>query len=123
MTEDIDDKVFVFCERLRQVRKLFNFRIVDLVERTGVSFGQIRRLEGEATKKNNKIIKSGGDGTARTLIILLLYYSQRISIDMLLNFNIPVDTIPIDKGVEKDITKEKLIKLIGNIHDVIKFLD
>jgi len=122
MTEDIDDKVFVFCERLRQVRKLFNFRIVDLAERTGLSYGQIRRLEGEVTKKNNKTIKTGGEGVARTLIILLLYYCQRISIDMLLNLNIPVETIPIDKGVEKDITREKLIKLIGNMHELIQFL-
>jgi len=109
--------------RLRELRKFFNFTVNDLSLRTGLTFAQIRRLEGTITQKNNKIIKSGANGTASTLIVLLLYYSQRISIDMLLNFTIPVNEIPIDKGVEKDITREKLINLIGEIHDVLKFLE
>ena len=123
MDDCIENKVFAFCMRLRELRKFFNFTVNDLSLRTGLTFAQIRRLEGTITQKNNKIIKSGANGTASTLIVLLLYYSQRISIDMLLNFTIPVNEIPIDKGVEKDITREKLINLIGEIHDVLKFLE
>lgn len=117
-----DKDINIFCVRLRQVRKLLNYRIADIAVRTGLSPGQIQRLEGCETKQRGKVIYSGADGRARTLIALLLYYSQHISIDMLFDFNIPVTDIPLDKVVKNDIAKAKISTLIEQLHEVIKYL-
>jgi len=123
MNEFSDNTIFVFCDRLRQVRKKFNLTIEELALRTELNYTQIRRLEGKITQKNNKKVYHGGDGRAVTLITLLFFYSQRISIDMLMNFSIPVSEIPFDKGIEKNITKEKLLQLMTGMRDLLTYME
>jgi transcriptional regulator with XRE-family HTH domain len=120
---DSDDIVFIFCDRLRQLRKRLNLNIEDLSEKTGLSFGQIQRLEGRLVRKNNAIYKRGAEGRANTLIILLMYYSQRISLDLLVNFKMSVSEIKLDKVIGKDIAREKILSLIKSMREIAEYIE
>jgi transcriptional regulator with XRE-family HTH domain len=123
MNEFSDNPVFVFCDRLRQIRRKLNLTIEEVALRTGLNYTKIRRLEGSISRKNNKNVYKGCDGRAETLIILLNFYSQRMSIDMLLNYSIPVSEIPFDQAIVKNITKEKIIKIMGNMKELLQYME
>jgi transcriptional regulator with XRE-family HTH domain len=109
---------FIFCDRLRQLRKRLGLKIDDVSKETGLSFGQIQRIEGSLAKKNGETLYRGGDGRASTLIILLIFYSQRISLDMFLDFNKPVSDIPLTKKIDKVIAREQILTLIERIQEI-----
>ena len=121
--ENVEIYISTFCDRLRMVRKRLNLRMEDVALRTGLSFNQIQRIEGDARKKGDAFIKSGGQGRISTLLILLEYYSRRMSLDALFNFNIPVSEIPLDKGVSKTITREQVLNIIKSIEEIAKNIE
>jgi len=121
--DNVDNYILTFCDRLRKLRKRLNLNIEDLALRTGLSFNQIQRIEGDARTKNEAVIKAGGQGRISTLLVLLEYYNQRVSLDALFNFNIPVSEIPLDKGVSKTIARDKVISIIQSMEEVAKYMD
>jgi transcriptional regulator with XRE-family HTH domain len=122
MTDVPEDYVFLFCERLRQIRKRLGYNIEELSNFTGLSFGQIQRIEGSLLKKNQEILQRGGDGRASTIITLLTFYNQRISIDFLFNFKIPVSEIPLEKRVDEEIAREKILSLIERVKELANYI-
>ena len=118
-----DNAVFLVCERLRLLRKRLDLNIEDVAGQTGLSFSQIQRIEGSVVKKKSVVIQRGGDGRASTVITLLVFYAKRISIDFLLNFNMPVSDIPLNKDLEKEIAREKILSLIERVQEVARFLE
>jgi transcriptional regulator with XRE-family HTH domain len=115
--------VYMFCDRLRKLRKRLNMNIEEVAERTGLSFNQIQRIEGDVRMKDGKVIKKGADGRIPTLIILLDFYSKRVSLDSLFNFNVPVTDLSLNKGTEIEIAKEKILSLIKDIKEVAAYLE
>jgi transcriptional regulator with XRE-family HTH domain len=121
--ENAEIYISTFCDRLRKLRKRLNLNIEDLALRTGLSFNQIQRIEGDARVKNDAVIKSGGQGRVSTLLVLLEYYSRRVSLDALFNFNIPVSEISLDKSVSQSIAREKVISIIQHLGEVAQYMD
>jgi transcriptional regulator with XRE-family HTH domain len=118
---DNDSYVFNLCDRLRKLRKRLNLNIEDVADRSGLSFNQIQRLEGDI-RKDNTIVKKGGKGTVSTIVTLLNFYGQKVSLDALFNLNIPVAEIQLTKGVEKEISRTKLLTLIEDIREIALYL-
>jgi transcriptional regulator with XRE-family HTH domain len=123
MTSIPDNSVFIFSDRLRQLRKRLGFKIDDLSTETGLSFGQIQRIEGSLSKKNGETLYRGGDGRASTLIILLIFYAKQISLDLLLDFNKPVADIPLTKRTDKAIAREQILTLIERVQEIANYLE
>jgi len=123
MAEDSMNDVQMFCYRLRQLRKRLNLTIEELALRTNLKFAQIRRTEVSITKTKNEVHYKGADGKLSTLVTLLMFYSQYVSLDLLANFKVPVNEIPFNKGLEKELTKEKILALIEQMTEITKYLD
>jgi len=123
MNMNDENLVYGFCDRLRKLRKHLNMTIEDLASKTGLTFAQIQRLEGELSQNSSIVIKKGGEGRASTLIILLHYYCAHISLDLLFNFNVPVKDLLTNKKAEKEIAKEKIKSIIPYLKEIAGYLE
>lgn len=123
MKAGLENEVFILCDRLRQLRNRLNLNIEDLALQTGLSYGQIQRLEGSIAKRNNMLHPRGAEGKASTIIMLLIFYAKEISIDLLLNFNLPVAEIPLTKKIGKEIAREKISAIVDQIYEIAKYMD
>jgi hypothetical protein len=74
MKAGLENEVFILCDRLRQLRNRLNLNIEDLALQTGLSYGQIQRLEGSIAKRNNMLHPRGAEGKASTIIMLLIFF-------------------------------------------------
>jgi transcriptional regulator with XRE-family HTH domain len=118
---DNDMFAFRFCDRLRKLRKRLNLNIEEVAERCGLTFNQIQRLEGDIRTNDNDVVvkKSGANGTISTILILLNFYAQKVSLDILFDMNIPVADIPLTTtGVIKEISRAKLLTLINDLREI-----
>jgi transcriptional regulator with XRE-family HTH domain len=93
----------------------------EVAEKTGLTFNQIQRLEGEIN--GSEIVKKGGDGKIATILTLLDYYGKRVSLDALFNVNVPTADISINKGTEKEIVREKILTFFEDIKEIVKYLE
>jgi transcriptional regulator with XRE-family HTH domain len=117
--------VFGFCDRLRKLRKRLNLNIEEVAEHCGLTFNQIQRLEGDIRTNGEKtaIKKSGANGTVSTILILLNFYTQKVSLDTLFDMNIPVADIPLTiNSVVKEISRTKLLALIDDLKEIADYM-
>ncbi|MDR2126814.1 MAG: helix-turn-helix domain-containing protein [Prevotellaceae bacterium] len=121
---DNDMFVFGFCDRLRKLRKRMNLNIEDVAERCGLTFNQIQRLEGDMRMRDNETVikKSGANGTIPTILTLLNFYGQKVSLDMLFDLNIPVADIPLTKAAVNEISRTKLLTLIDDLKEIARYI-
>jgi transcriptional regulator with XRE-family HTH domain len=121
---DNDTFAISLCDRLRKLRKRMNLNIEDVADRCGLTFNQIQRLEGDIRTRGDKVVvkKSGANGTISTILTLLNFYGQKVSLDMLFDLNIPVADIPLTKGVVNEISRAKLLTLIDDLKDIAKYI-
>jgi hypothetical protein len=121
------EKVDLIFFRLRQLRKRLNLKIDDVAKQTGLAVGQIQRLEGKYLVQDNEEKYVGSEGRAITLMILLLFYTKTVPIDMLSDPKVPVINIPINKSVNNEIINAKIHVfynfLLNSVKEVESFLD
>ena len=120
MAEYNDEFVLNICDRLRKLRKRLNLNIEDVAESCGLTFNQIQRLEVEI--RAQKIVKNGANGTVSTILILLNYYAQKVSLDLLFDLNIPVMDIPLKKVSSNEISRSKMLSLIHELKDIAEYM-
>jgi transcriptional regulator with XRE-family HTH domain len=118
-----DKSVYLFCDRLRKLRKHLNMNIEDVALHTGLTFSQIQRIESDTRLQDGKYLKRGADGRVATLYLLLDFYGKKVSLDLLFNHNIPVSDLEINKTVEKEIVKEKIKQIIPYLREITELLD
>jgi len=123
MNKNDENVVYGFCDRLRKLRKHLNMTIEDLSSQTGLTFAQIQRIEGDTRQNNGVFVKKGGEGRVTTLIVLLNYYRERVSLDLLFNVNVPIVDLLTNKKAEKEIAKEKIQSLIPFLKEITTYLD
>ena len=116
-----DEFIIRFCDRLRKLRKRLNMNIEDVAERCDLTFNQIQRLECQIINKDDEIIikKSGANGTAATVLTLINFYGQKVSLDLLFDMNYPVADIPISTNtVVKEISRTKILALVNELTEI-----
>lgn len=115
-----DDFVLNLCDRLRKLRKRLDLNIEDVSILSGLTSNQIQRFESEI--RNKKLVKQGAYGTAATTLVLLNFYAQKVSLDILFDLNVPVADIPLNKVAVKEVSRTKILALIDDLKNIADYL-